>query len=332
MRSSFAVRFAVLMTIANAPLLGARGVQAPGYDQLVSKAQADLSAGRAAEALSESRKAIVMNPGRWEAYVAAAGALQIEHSYIMATARFKQALARSPEAKKAAISSLLQKCEAEQNEDHRIAQKGEPEKGGRQQTTPHEPNSPTAAKGPSLAATVDYLKSKLAAVTEPYPGGQSPGEQPRAGKYPEGRVAITGLSIEACHLIFSEQVAERETAPSWVSDERYIESYTADLSTLDPASVHILDVDNYNSWEQGRAGMDVVLQGVASRISLKTSFTSWNQRWNDGTVYTDPPDNVAENISSLILPTGSADIAPHIVNALSHLIELCKDQSAAEPF
>ncbi len=80
------------------------------YDQLVAQAQTDLKAGNAAQALTESQEAIAAAPSRWEAYVVAGGALQVEHQYDSAADDFTKALEYAPEAKKAAVRGLLEKC------------------------------------------------------------------------------------------------------------------------------------------------------------------------------------------------------------------------------
>lgn len=81
MYSSLAARSAVLVAIAGTPGPGAWGAQALGYDQLVSKAQADLGIGRAAKALRESKGAIAIASRHWQADVVAGGALQLQGNF-----------------------------------------------------------------------------------------------------------------------------------------------------------------------------------------------------------------------------------------------------------
>ncbi len=98
---------ALLLCVISASFASA---QTADYDQLVAQAQADLKAGNAAQALTESQKAIDSAPSRWEAYVLAGGALQVEQQYDKAVDDFTQALKLAPAAKQAGIKNLLEKC------------------------------------------------------------------------------------------------------------------------------------------------------------------------------------------------------------------------------
>ncbi len=84
--------------------------QTANYNQLIAQAQADLQAGNAAQALTESQKAIAAAPSRWEAYVVAGGALQMEQQYDKAVDDFTQALKLAPAAKQTGVKNLLEKC------------------------------------------------------------------------------------------------------------------------------------------------------------------------------------------------------------------------------
>lgn len=112
----FRTSLAVLMLCSF--LASTVGGQASNYDQLVAQAQADLKAGNAAQALTESQKAIAAAPSRWEAYVVAGGALQVEQQYDEAVDDFTKALEHAPSAKKAAVRVLLEKCILAQTAAH----------------------------------------------------------------------------------------------------------------------------------------------------------------------------------------------------------------------
>ena len=94
------------------------GSQATNYDHLVSQAQADLKAGNTAQALTESQEAIASAPSRWEAYVVAGGALQVEKQYDKAIDAFTHALKLAPQAKQAAVQGLLEKSKTAQATAH----------------------------------------------------------------------------------------------------------------------------------------------------------------------------------------------------------------------
>lgn len=86
----------------------AQGVDA--YASLVAQAMTDLNARNATKALEESQNAIKLDPNRWQAYVAAAGALEQQKMFDAAIEKFADAAAKAPEDKKTAIDDLLQKC------------------------------------------------------------------------------------------------------------------------------------------------------------------------------------------------------------------------------
>lgn len=107
-----ATQFVVLVAVALvcASLALASNASASGYSQLVSKAGADLRAGRATQALTESNRAIAMAPQRWPAYVVSDGALQMEGHYDRAIGDYSKSLPLAPEEKRAAIRQLLRRC------------------------------------------------------------------------------------------------------------------------------------------------------------------------------------------------------------------------------
>jgi biopolymer transport protein ExbD len=84
------------------------------YTNLVVRAKADLDAGNLAKSLDESQSAIKLDPSRWQAYVAAAGALEQQKMFDAAVDDFTDALGKAPEDKRAAIKELLQKCMLEE--------------------------------------------------------------------------------------------------------------------------------------------------------------------------------------------------------------------------
>src|SRR6185312_4249380 len=58
----------------------------------------------------KATKPFPAEPGRWEAYVIAGGALQVEKQYDKAIDDFTNALRLAPASKQLAVKTLLQKC------------------------------------------------------------------------------------------------------------------------------------------------------------------------------------------------------------------------------
>jgi len=79
------------------------------YANLVAEAKADLDTGNLAKSLAESQSAIKLDPGRWQACISAAGALEQQKMFDAAVDNFTEALGRAPEDKRAIIKALLQK-------------------------------------------------------------------------------------------------------------------------------------------------------------------------------------------------------------------------------
>lgn len=121
------------------------------YRELVHSGEAALSAGHGDAALSESRKAIALNPRGWEAYVVAGGALQTEGQYSQAIDEFTTALIHAPESKKKAIKRLMEQCVR--------AQVASQNKAAAHIGTP-------PSEQPSYADTVAWLSAHLAEAGE----------------------------------------------------------------------------------------------------------------------------------------------------------------------
>lgn len=75
--------------------------QSSAYSRVLAQAQADLSAGKTAQALDDSRKAIALDPSGWGAHLVAAAALETEKKFDEAGDEYLKALEKAPEEKKA---------------------------------------------------------------------------------------------------------------------------------------------------------------------------------------------------------------------------------------
>ncbi len=153
----------MVTTIAGLLVSAVAVAQTASYDQLVAQGQADLQAGNAAQALKLSQQAIAAAPSRWEAYVIAGGALQVEQQYDSAADDFTKALQYAPEAKKAAIRGLLEKCFRAESE-MRSAPVATPTTGmaASPTTTPPAAAATSGADvSPSFGETVQYIDQHI---------------------------------------------------------------------------------------------------------------------------------------------------------------------------
>jgi hypothetical protein len=80
------------------------------YDAIVQSGKGQLQAGDAGQALVSGEKAIKLNPGRWEAYALAGGALMNLKRYEDAADRFSKAIDLAPESKQSGLRELRKQC------------------------------------------------------------------------------------------------------------------------------------------------------------------------------------------------------------------------------
>jgi tetratricopeptide (TPR) repeat protein len=135
--------FAVALTASASPTVLL--AQTADYNKVIAQAKADLAAGRNAEALAGSQKAIQIDTSRWEAYLVAGSALESQKQFDPAIANYTKALERAPEPKKDAVRGLLEQC-----------------KKLSASSIPAVAAQATTAQSPTFKETLDWLISKNA--------------------------------------------------------------------------------------------------------------------------------------------------------------------------
>lgn len=136
-------------------------VQASTYSQIVAQARADLNAGHTAQALTESQKAIAANPVGWQAYVVAGSALRVKRQYDKAIDDFTKALEYAPDAKKAAVRGLLEKCMKAQIASQSAPVSVTPVSSSPLAATKPSPVGIAASDGPSYNDTVQWIQAHV---------------------------------------------------------------------------------------------------------------------------------------------------------------------------
>jgi tetratricopeptide (TPR) repeat protein len=119
------------------------------YETIVQSGKGQLQAGDAGQALASGEKAIKLNPGRWEAYALAGGALMNLKRYEDAADRFSKAIDLAPETKQSGLRELRKQCALA---EAGVAAPKSPA------TTPNEPNQ-VPVSPPATQAEVVLWKS-----------------------------------------------------------------------------------------------------------------------------------------------------------------------------
>jgi hypothetical protein len=144
----------VLALLLAVPVMVLHAQTAANYDAIVKQGKAQLQAGNNDSALASANAAIKLDATRWEAYVAAGGALMNLKRYEEAADDFSKAIERAPEAKQTALRDLRKQC--------LVAEAGAaPASSTGSGSAPSTVSAP-APGGPSFGETVRWIQNHMA--------------------------------------------------------------------------------------------------------------------------------------------------------------------------
>lgn len=337
MRTSFVVRLVLLAAISSVPLSGAWGAQTLSYDQLISKAQAHLNGGQADYAVRESEAAITLAPQRWQAYVLAGGALQVEGNYDQAIGDFTQALKLAPASKQTAVKNLLEKCMRAQ-----IAATSTPLSQPPSSPAPLDPPGGSPDQGPSYHDTVEWIMAHMAEAGIPQNDNTSANE---FASFKQSQLySITVQSCDSFTIRWHLSTVETPTgagasgsfdAGGFDAVFQFDIRHVSFASANSPEGVEVLALDGVGNWHfHSDSGAD-----DTSPIdwSSELSFDALKGRWKDfksggGSAYAWEGGTVVPGITiPLGEKPGTENMAPHMLKAFQHLIDICKSHPEEAP-
>lgn len=295
------------------------------YAELVSRADADLKAGRLQKALTESRKAIELKPTSWQAYAVAGGALQYEGAYDSAIEEFSKSLRLAPEGKRAAIRRLLRRCLTAESSAQSRSGLG---LGGSRAS------SPRSTVTPSYAETLEWIQTHIREAGDPRNNSHPCPGCTWSQKYL--------ISFDGCSTMTISVVNHRTYPPGGIyptSDINFEEDFAFPIPSTK------INRDDTGAWVHLDPSMDGLLmwREVGVPDSIRTThrasipnrvkdLSDWKAFMDAGGSFAAGPDDTSgPGVAIPFELLGTEDVAPHFVNAVDHLLEICRDHPDEVP-
>jgi hypothetical protein len=311
------VIFAVTFTASVLPMTVL--AQTADYNAVVAQAKADLSAGHNEQALAGGQKAIGIDPSRWEAYLVAGLALENQKLLDLAVDSYSKALERAPEPKKAGVRGLLEQCTRE-----KLSEASSP--------------SPSA-EGPSYKDTVQWIQEHIKLAGTPPSSKQHDSSNHRTENDSSSGSSIS-IAFDGCSgltITGTEKSQITITNPSGPPDNfsgANIYHYHVPFASIvgfaiyeksDP-NVGIMVKDGAASMSDEETSTDS--DGVTiSNNSPRTPITTKNDTQFAATF----DGGVAPFVSIPYTKPVSEDAAPHMTEALKHLVDVCQNHPEQAP-
>jgi len=304
--------------------------QTASYDQLVAQAHTDLKAGNAAQAATLSQKAIVAAPSRWEAYVVAGGALQVEQQYDKAIDDFTQALKLAPAAKQAGVKNLLEKCMKAQIAAQ-LAPAPAPPTGT---VAPPQPTSQPAATndGPSYADTVKWIQANISKAGDPSMNWTK--EYSGADVYTSSQQYL--MQFNGCDSMTVSIVhyAGDSDNHSHLQVDFVFPVLSTEFGVPSASPFVSVQIENGEiTWHESSfpdSTNQIHADGTVP-AHVTNSITEWKEFTDTTGSFFLHADYMNPGLSIPFNSAGAQTIPSHMVAALNHLVELCKDHPELVP-
>lgn len=337
----FVRRFSLATWMAYLLMPLAAFCQTGKYDEIVAQAQADLKAGNTGQALTESQNAITAAPSRWEAYVVAGGALQVEQQYEKAIDDFAQALKLAPQAKQAAVQGLVEKCKSAQ-----AAAQPAPTPAGATGAIASQPLSPQPAStndGPSYNNTVAWITAHVGQAG--VPAANTTKVTPDGTQTTTTRFSVT---FDACNTFtvnwqqnntiqysFNVTPPQPQTEISRMSSSfqfNFKHVTFIDHSRDAPPEISFGALDGVGYWQFHLQSNDPTMVTPDYEGNLDSNTLDLKKFKDDGgQLFYNASGPLIPGISLPFALPGADDLAPHVFAAFQHLAEICKDHPEEAP-